>query len=59
MTVRRLGEGSWIAADYPRGYTPTMPGFFVLWVPTGDDGDGNPTGDVLRYVDRSYQARVR
>jgi hypothetical protein len=55
---RRLGEGSWIAVDYvPPERTEPLP--FHVWVPTGDDGDGNPTGDVLRWLDYSYTLRVK
>ena len=55
---RRLGEGSWIAIDYmPEERTPPMP--WHVWRCTGNDGDGNPTGHVLRYLDREYQLRVR
>jgi hypothetical protein len=56
---RRLGEGSWIADDYmPDERMITQRPFFV-WVSTGNDGDGNPTGMVFRYLDRSYQLRIR
>ena len=55
---RRLGEGSWIAIDYmPEERTPPMP--WHVWRATGDDGDGNPTGHVLRYLDRDWQLRVK
>lgn len=54
----RLGEGSWVADGYLLPYRTTSPSFHV-WTPTGDDGDGNPLGHVLRYLDRSYQLRIR
>ncbi len=52
--VKRLGEGSWVADDCLLGqnvYGTTNRPFWV-WVPAGD-------GHVLRYVDKSYTARVR
>lgn len=58
MTARTVGEGSWIADGYTLDERTTN-GPFMVWWPTGDDGDGNPLGHVLRYLDRDYALRVR
>jgi hypothetical protein len=52
MDRRRMGEGSWIAWGYrPERVQLWLSPFYVF----DQVGDGN----VVRYVDRSYQARVR
>lgn len=56
--VKRLGEGSWVSDGYSLP-NRTINAPFMVWCPTGDDGDGNPLGHVLRYLDRSYTLRVR
>ena len=49
--LKRLGEGSWVADGYTLPQKTTNPPFFVWW-PAGE-------GHVLRYLDRSYELRVR
>ncbi len=50
--VKRLGEGSWIAEGFTTHAAIYAPSKWFVWVPAGD-------GHVLRYVDKTYTARVR